>query len=396
MRRFCMTSILAIAIPLVGAAAQPSPHAYEVRSSGPIACSTARRCTRDGAFALSAIESTRSGRARASRLRTTTIDLPGTTLLPGLIEGHSHLLLHPYNETVWDDQVLQEPLGLRAAGRSTISRRRSMAGFTTIRDLGTEGAGYADVGLKQAIEQGDRPRPAHAGGDARDRRDRQLRPEGFALEWRRRRRARRRPTARRSMRVVRDQIGRGADWIKVYADYRWGAAGEAAPTFTLDELQADRRAARSSGRPVVGARHHGRGDAARGRWPASRRSSTATAARRRSFALMAEQASRSARRSPPVTRSRSTAAGEGRGSRAGRRSREARELQGRARGRRHDPQRQRRRRLRARHQRARARADGRLRHGAARRAEERDRGAAQDPPHRRHGRTRRRRGSLPT
>jgi imidazolonepropionase-like amidohydrolase len=86
-------------------------------------------------------------------------DLPGLTLLPGLIEGHSHVLLHPYNETVWNDQVLKEPLGLRTARATMHLRATLMAGFTTIRDLGTEGAGYADVELKQAIEQGIIPGP---------------------------------------------------------------------------------------------------------------------------------------------------------------------------------------------------------------------------------------------
>src|SRR4051794_5436656 len=89
----------------------------------------------------------------------TTVDLPNTTLLPGLIEGHSHLLLHPYNETAWDDQVLHEPLALRIARATNHARNTLMAGFTTVRDLGTEGAGYADVGLKRAIEQGIIPGP---------------------------------------------------------------------------------------------------------------------------------------------------------------------------------------------------------------------------------------------
>jgi imidazolonepropionase-like amidohydrolase len=83
----------------------------------------------------------------------TIVRLPGTTLLPGLIEGHSHLLLHPYNETPWDDQVLREPEALRVARAVNHARATLMAGFTTVRDLGTEGAGYSDVGLKQAIEQ---------------------------------------------------------------------------------------------------------------------------------------------------------------------------------------------------------------------------------------------------
>ena len=88
-----------------------------------------------------------------------TISLPGTTLLPGLVEGHSHLLLHPYNETPWDDQVLHESEALRVARAVNHARATLMAGFTTVRDLGTEGAGYADVGLKQAINQGIIPGP---------------------------------------------------------------------------------------------------------------------------------------------------------------------------------------------------------------------------------------------
>jgi imidazolonepropionase-like amidohydrolase len=76
-----------------------------------------------------------------------TIDLPGTTLIPGMIEGHSHIFLHPYNETKWDDQVLHEPLALRTARAVVHVRTTLAAGFTTEPDLGTEGAGYADVGI---------------------------------------------------------------------------------------------------------------------------------------------------------------------------------------------------------------------------------------------------------
>ena len=83
-----------------------------------------------------------------------TIDLPNETLLPGMIEGHSHLFLHPYNETSWNDQVTNESFALRTARATAHAQRTLMAGFTTTRDLGTEGAGYGDVGIKQAIEQG--------------------------------------------------------------------------------------------------------------------------------------------------------------------------------------------------------------------------------------------------
>jgi imidazolonepropionase-like amidohydrolase len=87
-----------------------------------------------------------AGPALAAPAGATVVDLPGTTLMPGMIEGHSHLFLHPYNETSWDDQVLKEPLALRTARAVNHARATLMAGFTTTRDLGTEGAGYADVG----------------------------------------------------------------------------------------------------------------------------------------------------------------------------------------------------------------------------------------------------------
>src|SRR5262249_47983120 len=88
-----------------------------------------------------------------------TIDLPNLTLMPGLIEAHSHMLLHPYSETIWNDQVAHEALSLRVARATNHLRSTLMAGFTTVRDLGTEGAGFADVGLRQAVEQGIIPGP---------------------------------------------------------------------------------------------------------------------------------------------------------------------------------------------------------------------------------------------
>ena len=181
----------------------------------------------------------------------TTIDLPGTTLLPGLIEGHSHLLLHPYNETPWDDQVLHEPVALRVARATNHARNTLLAGFTTVRDVGTEGAGYSDVGLKRAIDQGIIPGPRMivvtraivATGTYAPRHptpDIDL-PQG----------AEEADGVESLTRVVRDQIARGADWIKVYADYRWGANGESRPTFTVEELTHIVEIARSSGRAVV-------------------------------------------------------------------------------------------------------------------------------------------------
>jgi imidazolonepropionase-like amidohydrolase len=180
----------------------------------------------------------------------TSIDMPGATLLPGLVEGHSHVLLHPYNETVWNDQVLKEGLALRAARATNHLRATLQAGFTTIRDLGTEGAGYADVELKQAVDQGIIPGPRMLVATRAIVATGSYAPKGFALEWRVPQGAEE-ADGNDLIRVVRDQIGHGADWIKIYADYRWGARGEAAPTFSLEEIKTIVETARSSNRPVV-------------------------------------------------------------------------------------------------------------------------------------------------
>lgn len=179
------------------------------------------------------------------------IDLPGMTLLPGLIEGHSHLLLHPYNETSWEDQVLREPLALRVARAVNHARETLLAGFTTVRDLGTEGAGYADVGLKQAIAQGIIPGPRMVVATRALIATGSYAPKGFAPEHSIPQGAEEADGVDEITRAVRDQIGRGADVIKVYADYRWGPGGQARPTFTLDEFRLIVQIAASAGRPVV-------------------------------------------------------------------------------------------------------------------------------------------------
>jgi imidazolonepropionase-like amidohydrolase len=160
------------------------------------------------------------------------------------------MFLHPYNETPWNTQVLQEPLALRTARAVAHARATLLAGFTTVRDLGTEGAGDADVGLKQAIEQNIVPGPrmlvvtraiVATGSYGPPRRNYAFDPPQGAEE----------ADGTTIQHVVRDQIGRGADWVKLYADYRWGPHGETEPTFSIEEMSMAVETARSSGRSVA-------------------------------------------------------------------------------------------------------------------------------------------------
>jgi len=180
-----------------------------------------------------------------------TIVLKGTTLMPGLIEGHSHLLLHPYNETTWENQVLREPLALRVARATNHARATLMAGITTVRDLGTEGAAYADVGLRQAINEGIIPGPRMLVAGPAMVVTGSYAPKGFAPEWNVPQGADEADGLDGVVRVARNQIAHGVDFIKIYADYHWGPNGETRPGFTLEEIQRIVQAANSSGRPVV-------------------------------------------------------------------------------------------------------------------------------------------------
>ena len=184
---------------------------------------------------------------------TEVVDLPDATLLPGLMDIHSHLFLHPYNETSWDDQVIKEPLALRTVRAGRQAAATLMAGFTTLRDLGTEGAGASDVGLKQAIEQGIVPGPrlfvatraivaTGAYGPAR-----RNYPGAVDLTQG----AQEATGVDEIVKAAREQAAAGADWIKVYADYRVGPDGSTQPTFSEAELKALVEAAHSEGRPVA-------------------------------------------------------------------------------------------------------------------------------------------------
>lgn len=181
------------------------------------------------------------------------IDLPGMTLLPGLIDAHAHVFLHPYDETPWNDQVLKEPLAYRTIAASLHCARTLQAGFTTLRDLGTEGAGFADLSVKRAIDEGRIPGPrllvatraivataSYGPG-----------PLGFAPEFAPPKGAQEATGVAEIVRAVREQVGHGADVVKVYADYRRGPDLSEAPTFSIEELKALVDEAHTAGRPVA-------------------------------------------------------------------------------------------------------------------------------------------------
>ncbi len=187
-----------------------------------------------------------SGDARRNR-----VALDGMTVMPGLIDLHSHVLLHPYDEASWNDQVLRESRAERVARAVVHAERTLMAGFTTLRDLGSEGAGYADVGVKQAINKGVVPGPRLFVAGRAIVATGSYGPKGFDPDFEVPLGAEPADGVDDLIRVVRDQIGKGADVVKVYADYRWGPNGEAMPTFSVEELRLIVETAASSGRQTV-------------------------------------------------------------------------------------------------------------------------------------------------
>ncbi len=182
--------------------------------------------------------------------KTKIIELAGTTLLPGLIEGHSHLLLHPYNETSWNDQVLKESPVERSIRGVVHAKNSLMAGITTMRDLGSEGAGYSDVYLKKSIDAGIVPGPRLLVAGPAIVATGAYGPKGFhdgvtvplGAEA---------ASGNEVVKTVRRQLGNGADFIKIYADYRWRSGEASNPTFSLQEIQLMNETAKSAGRYIV-------------------------------------------------------------------------------------------------------------------------------------------------
>lgn len=179
------------------------------------------------------------------------VDLAGTTLMPGMIEGHGHLFLHPYDEASWDDQVLHEPLALRTARAVASARATLRAGFTSERDLGTEGAGYADVGLKGAIDEGIVAGPRLSVATRAIVALGAYGPKGFEPGVPIPQGAEEVSGPEQMVAAVRRQIAAGADWVKLYADYRWRPGEPARATLSLEEIRAAVAAAHDAGRPVA-------------------------------------------------------------------------------------------------------------------------------------------------
>jgi imidazolonepropionase-like amidohydrolase len=184
-------------------------------------------------------------------INTKIIDLKNCTLMPGMIEGHSHLFLQPYNETSWNDQVLTETRAERVARATVHAKKTLLAGFTTVRDLGTEGAEYDDVGLKQAIEKHIIPGPRMIVATRAIVTTGSYGPRNLSNDLNYIKGAAEADGTDNLIKEVRTQIGKGADVIKLYADYYWGPGHKAMPTFTVEELKLAVEVAKSSGRQVV-------------------------------------------------------------------------------------------------------------------------------------------------
>ena len=149
------------------------------------------------------------------------IDLPGATLMPGMIEGHSHLFLHPYNEKLWDDQVLHEPLALRTA-RAVVRAEKTLRPVSRRSATSAPKARGSLTWASSRQSTRDRPRASADRRDQGHRRPRSLWAEGIRAGSRDPARCQEASGVEEIVRAVRDQIARGANLIKFYADYRWG------------------------------------------------------------------------------------------------------------------------------------------------------------------------------
>ncbi len=181
----------------------------------------------------------------------TTLELEGLHLIPGLIDLHTHLVLYPYDQRSWDDQVMRESVELRTIRGVIGARKTLLSGFTTIRELGTEGAGFADTALRDAVNLGLISGPRILAATRAIVATGCYGPSGFAPRWDLPKGAQVADGVDGVRKAVREQVAAGADWIKVYADYRRVRGGPSTPTFSQEELTAIVDEARSAGRPVA-------------------------------------------------------------------------------------------------------------------------------------------------
>jgi len=172
------------------------------------------------------------------------IDLSKSTVLPGLIDTHTHLFLQGEDPAAggYDIQLLKYGIAYRAA-RATVSARRALEqGFTTIRDVETEGAGYGDVGIKQAIEEGHIPGPRIFASTRAISTTGGYPLEGYAPELEVPKGVQIIDGPVEARKAAREQIDKGADWVKVYMTHRsWlDKQGNlvSQPTLTVEELRA--------------------------------------------------------------------------------------------------------------------------------------------------------------
>ena len=246
--RHLLAILLLLGFILVAAEAQEAPalHAFTVIRAGTLIDGKSDSVKRDQVIIIRGdrVDSVADTASAKIPSGATVIDLSHATVLPGMTDAHTHIFLQGEDPAQggYDANILYPALALRAA-RATVSARRALEqGFTTLRDLETEGAGYGDVGIKEAIEKGYIPGPrlfvstraiSTTGG---------YMLEGYAPELDLPKAAQLIDGPVEARKAAREQLDRGADWIKVYMTHRsWvGKNGElvSQPTLTVEELKA--------------------------------------------------------------------------------------------------------------------------------------------------------------